>query len=88
MTYRVPQHVHFRAVHDEIVMLDARDDAYFTLNPTGAVVWSALAGGGSLEAAATALADEFTVTPESARADVQSILAELVDRGLLEPVGP
>ncbi len=86
MSYRVSPHVHSRAVHDEVVILDARDDAYFALNPTGAVVWSVLAAGRSPEAAAAKLEARFGVPLDVARADAAALIDQLVARGLLEPV--
>ena len=87
MTFRVPGHVHFRGVQDEVMLLDARDDAFFSLNPTGAVIWSVLAGGGEPEAAAGELVARFAVPIETARADVTTIVDEFVARGLLERPG-
>jgi hypothetical protein len=87
MTYRAPTHVHSRPVHDELVLLDARHDAYFGLNPTGAVAWSALVAGRSPEAAAAEISAQFDVTPEVARTDVSALVDQLVARGLLEPAG-
>ena len=84
MSYCVPEHIHFREVHDELVLLDAHNDAFFALNPTGAVVWSVLASGGPPEAAADALVAWYAVTPETAEADVAAVVAELVGRGLLK----
>ena len=86
MSYRVPPHVRSRAVHDEVMLLDARDDAYFALNPTGAVVWSVLAVGRPSEAAAAELVARFGVSPEAARADAAALIDQLVACGLLEPV--
>ena len=86
MTYRVPPHVHFRAVHDELVLLDARNDGYFALNPSGAVVWSVLADGQPPEAAAASLVTQYAVPPEQARADVAAVVDELIGRGLLERI--
>ena len=83
MSYRVPEHIHFREVHDELMLLDAQNDSYFVLNPTGAVVWSVLASGQSSEAAAASLAAWYAVTPERAEADVAAVVDELVGRGLL-----
>ena len=83
MSYSVPEHIHFREVHDEVMLLDAQNDAYFALNPTGAVVWSVLASGRSPEAAAARLAAWYAVTPERAEADVAAVVDELVGRGLL-----
>lgn len=85
MSYRVSPNVQFRAVHDEVVLLDSRDDAYFALNPTGAVVWSVLAGGQPPEVAAAELVAQFGVSPEVARADAAALIDQLVARGLLEP---
>lgn len=83
MSYSVPEHIHFREVHDELMLLDAQNDAYFVLNPTGAVVWSVLASGRSPETAAARLAASYAVTPERAEADVAAVVDELVGRGLL-----
>ncbi len=84
MGYCVPEHIHFREVHDELMLLDAQNDTYFALNPTGAVVWSVLASGRSPEAAAATLAAYYAVTPETAEADVAAVVDELVGRGLLK----
>jgi coenzyme PQQ synthesis protein D (PqqD) len=86
MTYHPPAHVQFRAVDDEIVLLDTRRDAYFGLNPTGAVAWSALAAGRTAEAAAAAISAEFDVEPTLARIDVAALIDQLVASGLLEPL--
>ncbi len=86
MSYRVPPYAHFRLVHDEAVLLDTRSDAYFALNPSGAVVWSVLADGRSEESAADDLAGQFAVTPETVRADVAAVIEELLARGLLERI--
>ncbi len=86
MSYCVPPYVHVRLVHDEAVLLDTRSDAYFALNPSGAVVWSVLAEGRSEESAAEDLVAQFAVTPETARVDVAAVIDELVARGLLERI--
>ena len=71
-------------MHDELVLLDARSDTYFALNPTGTVVWTVLADGRAPEAATTELVARFAVTPEAARDDVAALIDQLVARGLLE----
>ncbi|MDP9369483.1 MAG: PqqD family protein [Chloroflexota bacterium] len=84
MIYRVPSHVHAEAVHDEIVLLDARTEAYLGLNITASAVWSILAGGGSLESAAAELVSRFDVLPEEAQTDVATLTERLLAQGLLE----
>lgn len=89
MSYRVPPSVHFRAVNDEAVLLDARAEraeAYFGFNTTAAVVWGVLADSGSPDEAIDELVARFEVTPEVARADVAAMVEQLVARGLLERV--
>ncbi len=86
MTYRVPPSVHFRAVNNEAVLLDARTEVYFEFNATAAVVWCVLADGGSPDEAIDELVARFEVTPEVARADVAAMVEQLVARELLERV--
>jgi hypothetical protein len=85
--YRVPPHVHHRALDDEVVVLDARADAYLGLNPTAAAAWHVLARGGSAAAAVEAIIAQFEIDAERATADLVDLIAELVGRGVLEP-GP
>ncbi len=86
MNYRVPDHVHFRNLHGEVVLLDTKTDAYLGLNQTAAVAWEVLAGGGSQEAAADSLVARFDVAPEVAQADVAALVGDLLARGLIEAV--
>jgi hypothetical protein len=87
MTYQVPPHVHFRAVHDEVVVLDTRADAYLGLNASAAVAWQALAAGGSRSTAVDRVLEQFDVTAETAEGDIGQLVEELVSRGLLVPSG-
>lgn len=74
------------------VLLHLGTKFYYALNRTGLVVWKRLAAGqpAAPDALAQALATEFAdVTPEQARADVDALLRELADEGLLlEPRAP
>lgn len=84
MIYRVPSHVHAEAVHDEVVLLDVRTEAYLGLNVTASAVWSILAGGGSADTAAAELVSRFDVSPEVAKTDVATLTEQLLAQGLLE----
>lgn len=66
------------------VLLRLDTKFYYTLNPTGVVVWKALASGDARDVPAIAalLAASFRVEPDRARADVDAILDELVADGL------
>lgn len=73
------------------VLLHLRTKFYYALNRTGVAVWKLLAAGrgATAEALAAALAEEFEGTPAGARGDVEELLRELLDEGLLlPPAGP
>lgn len=86
MKYRVPAHVHFRSIHDEVVILDTRTDTYLGLNDTAAAAWSVLSSGGSSETAIEELTTRFDVSPDVATSDVVALIRDLLDRELLHPV--
>ena len=83
MRFTVPDHVHYRDLHDEIVLLDSRSDAYLGLNPSAAIVWSTLAGGHSTGQAAAALVERFGISATVAERDVATLITDLERRGLL-----
>ncbi|MGX9728778.1 MAG: PqqD family protein [Candidatus Electronema sp. VV] len=55
-----------------------------TLNETAAYVWELLAEDRSLDELAAAVAEQFDVAPERARADVQVFIDEITRMGLVE----
>jgi hypothetical protein len=55
-----------------------------TLNGTGACVWELLAQERTVDELANAVAVRFDVTPEHARADVQTFLDEIGKLGIIE----
>ncbi len=55
-----------------------------TLNDTAACVWEFLGQERSLDELSGAVAEQFDVDPERARADVQKFLDDLARLGLLE----
>jgi hypothetical protein len=71
------------------VLLDLKTKFYFTLNRTGVAVWKLLAAGKGMgtssEALAEALARDFEGTPAGVRDDVEALVRELTDEGLLLP---
>lgn len=87
MTYIVPQHVHYRDLHGEVVLLDARSDAYLGLNRSAAVIWSALAGGKSVDEAVNDLVEHYGISADRAREDVEALIGDLEKRGLLAQDG-
>jgi hypothetical protein len=65
------------------VLLDAGTGRYWTLNPTGALVVRVLLGGGSIADAADAVAGDYEVDAATASQDVDILLAQLREAGLI-----
>jgi PqqD family protein of HPr-rel-A system len=78
-----------RAIHTRTpnggVVLDPVSKAYYTLNPAGEALWSALATGASAEELVRALCLEFEIDEATAATDVARWVEELAALGLIEP---
>lgn len=79
-----PKAVEWRLVDDEVIALDLRTSNYIALNPTGAVIWQALADGATETELVERLTAEFEVDADTARRDVASLVRQLADRELLQ----
>ncbi|GLZ28215.1 hypothetical protein Lesp02_04050 [Lentzea sp. NBRC 105346] len=73
------------ANEDGAVLLDGDSGRMYGLNPTASTIWQALADGHSIEQISRDLAARFTTTPDRALTDVQALVAQLRDHGLLTP---
>lgn len=80
----MPSSVVARVVGDETVIVDLDSERYFTLNHTGATIWSALSAGMSAAKAEDDLVEQFGVARDAAASDVGELVGELVGLGLLE----
>lgn len=81
--FAVAPSVSWRDVPGELVLFDARDETYHTLNPSASQIWRLLARGADLEAATAALGEQFSAPREAIAADVAEFAAFALDRGLL-----
>ena len=70
---------------DELVLLDMRSEHYFGLNEVGARVWQQMSEGCDLDTMVRTLTEEFDVDEATLRADVERLIADLADAGLVEP---
>lgn len=82
-TLVIPAHVMFRQVGDETVILDLDKGTYFGLNPVGARVWQLLSDGHQVPAMIATLLEEFDVAQEQLQLDLDSLVSELISRGLV-----
>ena len=83
--YTIPDHVLFRELDGEAVLLDLEGEMYFGLDEVGTRLWQALSDSGTVEAALESVLEEFHVSREVLERDVAALLEELVSRGLIEP---
>jgi hypothetical protein len=71
-------------VDDEVVVVDGDTSTYLAANPSGAVLWGALADGATEDALVALLVDTYALECERAAADVAAFLDDLRGRGCLE----
>ncbi len=83
-TFRCKPDVLFQEVSGEIVLLDLVSERYFGLNSTGARVWQGLSEGRTTEEIISGLAKEFDVSGAQLDQDVNELLEELMQAGLIE----
>lgn len=80
----VPDHVMFRELDGEAVILDLESECYFGLDEVGTRMWLTLTASASIAAAFEQLVGEYDVDPGRLRADLDELVATLLDRGLVE----
>lgn len=68
-------------VGDELVMMSAEKGNYIGLSDVGARIWELIATPQPLDTVCARLQEEYDVTPEACRAEVQSFLDELAKQG-------
>lgn len=83
--FLVPENVLHRVVDGQLVLLDLDSEQYFGLDEIGAAMVRLITTLPAGEAEA-ALLDEYDVEPDRLRADLEEMIASLVEAGLLTPV--
>lgn len=83
-TIHKPEHVVMRELEDEAILLNLETERYFGLDEIGTRMWTELVASPSVEGACEVLEREFEVEPATLRRDVDALVAQLVDSGLLE----
>jgi len=73
-------------IGDEIALLDASSNQYFTLNETGAVVWKQLSDKHTAAELTQVVAAEFDVEPSVCEDDINALIVQLSEAGLIRKV--
>lgn len=75
----------WREVEGQVVVLDRAGSVYLAVNATGAALWPAIVEGATRTQLVQMLLDTFDVESARAEGDVDTFVASLSERGLLEP---
>jgi hypothetical protein len=73
----------YRRLEDEVVLVHLGTNGIFALNSTGARLWQLIEQGHDEAEIRARLLQEFDVTPSRLNREVDSVLAELADEGLV-----
>jgi len=79
----VPDGVLARNLEGESVVLNLKTEKYFGLDEVGTRMWTLLTDATSIQSAYDSLAAEYDVEPTQLRADIEKLIGELVEHGLL-----
>lgn len=72
--------------NEEMVLLHMRTHQYYTLNATGARIWSILASAPSVPQLSEALSATYALSPTEAQSHVEELLQQLTMEQLVETV--
>ena len=73
----------WRQIDDEIILLDAREGTYLSINGSGTLLWRAIASGATREQLVKALVDTYGIDERRATGDAEEFVASLASQGLL-----
>jgi hypothetical protein len=83
---RIPGHVTFSVVGEDVFLLNTRSNKYFALEKVGTRVWELLSEGRRFKEAYQILLDEYEVAPARLQADVLELVNHMMENGLVEIV--
>jgi hypothetical protein len=81
---RIPQHVVYRSLVSETVMLNVQTGKYYGLNQTAGRMLELLERGSEFDAIVSQLAAEFEAPEETLRTDFLALCTDLAEKGLIE----
>ena len=84
MTLRIAEHVQVRILGGEAVMLNLSTGVYFGLDSVGTRMWQLLSKHRSTEKVIKSLLAEYEVDETQLRRDVENLIRELTDKGLVK----
>ena len=85
---RAAEHVRFRQIDDELVIVDLQGGEYFALDAVGLRMWDELLSGKTPAEVAATLATEYAADAEQIARDCAALVDELLRRHLLVRATP
>jgi hypothetical protein len=85
MTWRTPEHVHWRRFDTELVVVDLKQSQYLGLNDVAADAFERLATGVAESDVVRSLLDIYDVSEPTLERDINALVESLQRRGLLVP---
>ncbi len=82
-TFKLSDQALSQEVSGETVLLDLASEQYFGLDAVGTRIWQLLKEGGVFEVIVQVITDEFEVAQEKVEQDLEELLLQLADAGLL-----
>lgn len=80
----MPADILIRELDGESVILNLKSERYFGLDEVGTRIWVTLSTSESIQAAYENLLSEYEVDGEQLRQDMQNLIEQLVEHGLVE----
>lgn len=73
----------YRELSGEIVLLNLQSGVYYGLDAVGSRVWQLLMESRGIDDVCATLREEYDVSADTVRADVERLVGELTDKGLV-----
>lgn len=83
--YRHAEHVSWRRVESEAVVLNLDTGVYHSLNETGALIWEKLGAGATVDDVKAAVCREYEVEADDIQKHMETLVQKLLKANLLRP---
>jgi hypothetical protein len=84
--YQIPDYVAFQVIDGEAIVLDLRKDLYYRLNKVATCIWCAIVDGADVQTARSQMLLQYDVGEDVLCQDINVLVQDLQEAGLLTPV--
>ena len=83
MAYELGREYVWKEIGDQVVILHLDSGRYYTLNPTGSLVWKCIMEGSSTNQVVERICSRFEVDEESCRSDAEGMIRGFAEKGMI-----